>query len=53
MSSATLKSIASGAIFGGALTVAGVFSPSVIIGQMKLEDFHMMKVFIAASASSA
>lgn len=43
----------SGVIFGSALTAAGVFEPVVIIGQMRLEDFHMLKAFIAASGSSA
>ncbi|KAE8445046.1 hypothetical protein EG329_013760 [Mollisiaceae sp. DMI_Dod_QoI] len=49
----TLNSVAAGAIFGVALTAAGVYSPSVIIGQMQLSDFHMLKAFLAASASSA
>jgi hypothetical protein len=53
MSSSTLRSVASGAAFGAALTAAGVYSPAVIIGQLKLENFHMLKTFIAASASSA
>jgi len=48
-----IKAVASGAIFGAALTAAGVFSPAVIIGQMRLVDFHMLKAFLAASASSA
>jgi len=49
----TLRSIASGTLFGAALTAAGVYSPAVIIGQLHLQDFHMMKSFLAASASSA
>ncbi|KAH7410598.1 hypothetical protein BKA64DRAFT_358074 [Cadophora sp. MPI-SDFR-AT-0126] len=49
----TFKSVLSGSIFGAALIAAGVYSPSVIIGQMQLRDFHMLKTFIAASASSA
>ncbi|KAI6709656.1 hypothetical protein JHW43_007815 [Diplocarpon mali] len=49
----TIKSILSGATFGAALIAAGVYSPSVIIGQMRLSDFHMLKTFLAASASSA
>ena len=48
-----LNSVAAGAIFGAALTAAGVYSPSVIIGQMRLTDFDMMKAFLGASASSA
>ncbi|KAF5870267.1 uncharacterized protein Bfra_009650 [Botrytis fragariae] len=47
------KSILSGALFGAALTAAGVYSPAVIISQMKLESFHMLKVFLSASATSA
>jgi hypothetical protein len=47
------KSLASGALFGAAITAAGVYSPAVITGQMNFTDFHMLKVFIAASASSA
>ncbi|PVH74126.1 hypothetical protein DL98DRAFT_605698 [Cadophora sp. DSE1049] len=49
----TFKSVFSGSIFGAALIAAGVYSPSVIIGQMQLRDFHMLKTFLAASASSA
>jgi len=48
-----LTSIVSGAAFGAALIAAGVYSPQIIIGQMKLENFHMVKAFLAASASSA
>ncbi|KUJ12589.1 YeeE/YedE family protein [Mollisia scopiformis] len=48
-----LNSLAAGAVFGAALTAAGVYSPSVIVGQMQLSDFHMLKAFLAASASSA
>ncbi|EXJ87684.1 hypothetical protein A1O1_04608 [Capronia coronata CBS 617.96] len=53
MSSSLLLSAASGAIFGSALTASGVYSPSVILGQMGLSNFHMFKSFIAASACSA
>jgi len=53
MSVITLNSVLSGAIFGAALSAAGVYSPTVIIAQMRFEDFHMMKAFLAASASSA
>lgn len=48
-----LKALAAGAIFGTALTAAGVYNPSVIIGQMKFEDFQMLKVFLTATAASA
>ncbi|KAJ4528215.1 hypothetical protein HRR83_000966 [Exophiala dermatitidis] len=53
MSSSLLLSAASGVIFGSALTTSGVYSPSVILGQMGLSNFHMLKSFLAASACSA
>lgn len=48
-----LLSAASGVIFGSALTASGVYSPSVIVSQMGLTNFHMLKSFLAASACSA
>jgi hypothetical protein len=53
MSSLPLKNIFSGILFGAALTAAGVYVPSTIIGQMQLTNFHMLKTFLAASMSSA
>jgi len=53
MAASPLNAVLSGAIFGAALTAAGVYSPTVIIQQMKFQDFHMMKAFLSASASSA
>jgi len=53
MDAIPLNSVLSGAIFGAALTAAGVYSPTVIIEQMHFQDFHMMKAFLSASASSA
>jgi hypothetical protein len=47
------RCILSGVLFGAALTAAGVYSPTVIIQQMHFEDFHMMKAFFSASATSA
>ncbi|KAI9645100.1 hypothetical protein NHQ30_005834 [Ciborinia camelliae] len=47
------RSVLSGALFGAALTAAGVYSPTVIISQLKLESFHMLKVFLSASATSS
>jgi len=44
---------ARGTVFGAALTAAGVYLPSVIVDQMALREFHMIKVFLTASASSA
>jgi len=51
--SSLLLSAASGAIFGSALTASGVYLPNVIVSQMKLTDFHMLKAFLTASACSA
>jgi hypothetical protein len=42
-----------GAFFGTALTSSGVYLPSIILLQMKLQDFHMLKVFLTASSASA
>ncbi len=44
---------AAGAVFGAALKFSGVYLPSVIISQMELKSFHMLKVFLGASATSA
>lgn len=48
-----LKSTSAGAVFGAALTLSRVYIPTVIINQLKLRDFHMLEVFLTASASSA
>ena len=53
MSSEVAANTARGVIFGAALTAAGVALPSVIVDQMHMREFHMMKVFLTASASSA
>jgi len=42
-----------GLVFGAALTASEVYLPSVIVSQMELKDFHMLNVFLSASASSA
>jgi len=47
------KSVLAGCIFGFALAFAGVTSPAVIITQLNLASFHMLKVFISATAISA
>ncbi|THZ31010.1 hypothetical protein D6C90_08732 [Aureobasidium pullulans] len=44
---------AAGALFGSALFAAGVFAPSTIVAQMRLEDFTMAKAMLGASATSA
>jgi len=54
MPSASIMATAgAGAIFGAALTASGVYSPSIILSQMRLEDFHMLQVFLTATGSSA
>jgi len=53
MSKDFLSTSIAGALFGAALASSGVYSPSVITSQMQLSSFHMLKVFITASASSA
>jgi len=47
------NSLLSGCFFGFALAFAGVTSPAIIIKQLNLTSFHMLKVFISASATSA
>lgn len=42
-----------GALFGAALASSGVYLPSVIVSQMQMKDYHMLKVFLVASGSSA
>jgi hypothetical protein len=43
----------SGALFGSALLLSGVYSPTIISSQLGLSDFYMLKVFLTASGSSA
>jgi uncharacterized membrane protein YedE/YeeE len=42
-----------GVIFGFALEKSRVFEPGVIVGQMQLRNFIMLKVFLAAVATGA
>ena len=51
--SSPLLTAGAGLVFGAALTAANVFSPSVILSQMELKDFHMLNVFLSATATSA
>lgn len=46
--SAVLIGLATGVIFGFALEKSRVFEPGVIVGQMQLRNFLMLKVFLAA-----
>lgn len=46
--SAILIGLATGVVFGFALEKSRVFEPGVIVGQMQLRVFTMLKVFLAA-----
>ncbi|KAK7427412.1 hypothetical protein QQZ08_006018 [Neonectria magnoliae] len=48
-----MATLLSGAVFGAATVAAGVAYPSVIISQLKFEDWHMLQTFLGATASSA
>ncbi|KAJ2957756.1 hypothetical protein NQZ79_g6612 [Umbelopsis isabellina] len=48
-----IKPITVGVIFGSALSISRVYIPTVIKNQFRLHDFHMLEVFLTASASSA
>lgn len=48
---AVLIGVATGVVFGFALEKSRVFEPGVIIGQMQLRNFLMLKVFLAAVAT--
>jgi hypothetical protein len=52
MASDVLSTVTAGGLFGASLAATGVWSPDVIIGQMQLQDFHMLKVFLVATSSS-
>ena len=45
---AILIGLASGAVFGLALEKSRVFEPGVILGQMQLRNFLMLKIFLTA-----
>lgn len=48
-----MASLLSGAAFGAALVAAGVYQPATIISQLKFQEWHMLQVFLTATASSA
>ncbi|KAI0447712.1 hypothetical protein F4803DRAFT_558464 [Xylaria telfairii] len=47
-----LDSFLSGAAFGAALAATGMYQPTVILSQMRLENWHMVQTFLAASGTS-
>ncbi|SRR5579885_156212 len=51
--SAVVTGIAMGIVFGFALEKSRVFEPGVIVGQMQLSNFIMLKVFLTAVATGA
>lgn len=50
---AIIVGVAMGIVFGFALEKSRVFEPGVIVGQMQLRNFIMLKVFLTAVASGA
>ena len=50
---AVLLGVAMGIIFGFALEKSRVFEPGIIVGQMQLRNFIMLKVFLTAVATGA
>ncbi|MFG1351799.1 YeeE/YedE thiosulfate transporter family protein [Xanthobacter autotrophicus] len=51
--SAILTGVAMGIVFGFALEKARVFEPGMIVGQMQMRNFIMLKVFLTAVATGA
>jgi len=50
---AILTGLAMGVVFGFALEKSRVFEPGIIVGQMQLRNFIMLKVFLTAVATGA
>ena len=50
---AVLVGVAMGAVFGFALEKSRVFEPGMIVGQMQLRNFIMLKIFLTAVATGA
>ncbi|MGQ3676551.1 YeeE/YedE thiosulfate transporter family protein [Xanthobacter sp. TB0139] len=50
---AILTGLAMGIVFGFAFEKARVFEPGMIVGQMQLRNFTMLKVFLTAVATGA
>lgn len=51
--SAVATGLVMGAVFGFALEKSRVFEPGVIVGQMQMRSFIMLKVFLTAVATGA
>lgn len=50
---AIIAGLAMGIVFGFALEKARVFEPGIIVGQMRLRNFTMLRIFLAAVATGA
>ena len=50
---AVLTGLLMGVVFGFALEKSRVFEPGIIVGQMQLRNFIMLKVFLTAVATGA
>ncbi|MBS0533135.1 MAG: YeeE/YedE family protein [Proteobacteria bacterium] len=53
LTSAIFIGIAMGVVFGFALEKSRVFEPGIIVGQMQMRNFIMLKVFLTAVATGA
>lgn len=53
LTSAIVIGIAMGIVFGFALEKSRVFEPGIIVGQMQMRNFIMLKVFLTAVATGA
>lgn len=53
VTTAVIIGIAMGIVFGFALEKSRVFEPGVIVGQMQMRNFIMLKVFLTAVATGA
>ena len=53
LATAIIIGIAMGIVFGFALEKSRVFEPGMIVGQMQLRNFIMLKVFLTAVATGA
>lgn len=42
-----------GATFGASMMVAGFQYPSIVVSQLKFENWHMIQAFLTATAGSA
>lgn len=53
LATAIIIGVAMGIVFGFALEKSRVFEPGIIVGQMQLRNFIMLKVFLTAVATGA